>query len=121
MFAINNILSRFSHPVVELKIIGKSSSFMFTFCTRLIAFAFVQGYKKTLKSAKIAEFYGLNPVIFYKIALNIDLSKVSILVYLTEFTLETVCSFNPYLTNGFSHHYQLGESTFIFRGVRSDF
>ena len=28
---------------------------------------------------------------------------------------------NSYLTNGFSHHYQLGESTFIFRGVRSDF
>ena len=30
-------------------------------------------------------------------------------------------SINPYLTNGFSHHCQLGESTFIFRGVRSDF
>ena len=29
--------------------------------------------------------------------------------------------FNPYLTNGFSHRYHLGESTFIFRGVRSDF
>ena len=29
--------------------------------------------------------------------------------------------FNPYLTNGFSHHYHLVESTFIFRGVRSDF
>ena len=28
---------------------------------------------------------------------------------------------NPYLTNGFSHLYQLDESTFIFRGVRSDF
>ena len=28
---------------------------------------------------------------------------------------------NPYLTNGFSHHYYLEESTFIFRGVRSDF
>ena len=28
---------------------------------------------------------------------------------------------NPYLTNGFSHHYQLSESTFIFRGVRSNF
>ena len=28
---------------------------------------------------------------------------------------------NPYLTNGFSHHYQFGESTFIFRAVRSDF
>ena len=28
---------------------------------------------------------------------------------------------NPYLTNGFSHHDQLDESTFIIRGVRSDF
>ena len=28
---------------------------------------------------------------------------------------------NPYLTNGFSHYYHLGESTFIFRGVRCDF
>ena len=27
----------------------------------------------------------------------------------------------PYLTNGFSHRYHLGESTFIFRGVRSFF
>ena len=26
---------------------------------------------------------------------------------------------NPYLTNGFSHHYQLDESTFIYRGVRT--
>ena len=25
--------------------------------------------------------------------------------------------FNPFLTNGFSHHYHLGEFTFIFRGV----
>ena len=32
-------------------------------------------------------------------------------------------NFNPYLTNGFSHRlkYQFGESTFIFRDVRSDF
>ena len=28
---------------------------------------------------------------------------------------------NPYLTSGFSHHFQLGESTFFFRGIRSDF
>ena len=28
---------------------------------------------------------------------------------------------NPYLTNGFSHRYHLGQSTFILRGVRSDF
>ena len=32
-----------------------------------------------------------------------------------------LCFINPYLTNGFFHHYQLDESTFIFRGVRSDF
>ena len=32
-----------------------------------------------------------------------------------------ISKFNPYLTNGFSHQYHLGESTFIFRGVRSDF
>ena len=29
--------------------------------------------------------------------------------------------FNPYLTNGFAHRYHLGESTFIFRCIRSDF
>ena len=28
---------------------------------------------------------------------------------------------NPHLTNRVSHHYHLGQSTFIFRGVRSDF
>ena len=28
---------------------------------------------------------------------------------------------NPYLTNGFSHHYQLDEPTFIFRDVWSIF
>ena len=28
---------------------------------------------------------------------------------------------NPYLTNRFSHHYHLGESFFIMKGVRSDF
>ena len=28
---------------------------------------------------------------------------------------------NPYMTNGFSHHYHSGESTFIVRSVRSVF
>ena len=28
---------------------------------------------------------------------------------------------NPYLTNGFSHHYHLGESTSVLRGIRRDF
>ena len=28
---------------------------------------------------------------------------------------------NQYLTNGFSHRYQLGKSIFIFKGVMSDF
>ena len=31
------------------------------------------------------------------------------------------CLLNPYLTNGFSHHYQLDVSTFMFRGVRGDY
>ena len=35
--------------------------------------------------------------------------------------LEALRLFNPYVTNGFSHHYHLGESTFIYRGIRSDF
>ena len=30
-------------------------------------------------------------------------------------------SLNPFLKNGFSHYYHLGESTFILRGIRSDF
>ena len=29
--------------------------------------------------------------------------------------------FNPFMMNGFSHHYHLDESIFIFRGVRSDY
>ena len=29
--------------------------------------------------------------------------------------------FNPYLTNEFSHHYHNDESTFTFKGIRSDF
>ena len=28
---------------------------------------------------------------------------------------------NPLMTNRFTHHYHLGETTIIFRGVRSDF
>ena len=41
--------------------------------------------------------------------------------YFMTFKLDFTVLINPYLTNGFSHHYQLDESTFIFRGVRSDF
>ena len=41
----------------------------------------------------------------------------------SEFLLTCIkkCLLNPYFTNGFSHHYQLGDSTFIFRGFSSDF
>ena len=28
---------------------------------------------------------------------------------------------NPFMTNGFTHHYHLGKSTFIFRGIRGIF
>ena len=40
---------------------------------------------------------------------------------LTFNTILAQLKINPYSTNGFFHHYQLDESTFIFRGVRSDF
>ena len=39
----------------------------------------------------------------------------------TQYSIGAYQTFNPYLTNGFSHNYQMDESTFIFRGVRSDF
>ena len=42
---------------------------------------------------------------------------VSVYLYLKYF----VFVFNPYLTTGFYNHYQLGESTFSFRAVRSEF
>ena len=45
-------------------------------------------------------------------------TRVSFVIVTTGMSNSNI---NPYLTNGFSHHCQLGESTFIFRGVRSDF
>ena len=41
-------------------------------------------------------------------------------LYVAWAVLEVFC-FNPILTNGFSHYYHLGESTFIFGGVMSEF
>ena len=37
-----------------------------------------------------------------------------------ELILSIIC-LNPYLTNGFSHHYHLVESTSVLRGIRCDF
>ena len=39
----------------------------------------------------------------------------------SEMKVKTGQDLNPYLTNGFYHHYHLDESICIFRGVRSDF
>ena len=50
-----------------------------------------------------------------------DIMKATYLLLGENMRTLKVSWFNPYLTNEFSHHYQLGESTFIFRGVRSDF
>ena len=46
---------------------------------------------------------------------------VTVSISLNEQEQQMADLFNPYLTNGFSHYYQLGESTFVFRGVRRDF
>ena len=40
-------------------------------------------------------------------------------IKVTDIKLLSFWLLNPYLTSGFSHHYQLDESTFILRGVRS--
>ena len=80
---------------------------------KLMPFFFNQKYTSSCK----APFHGL---VCYGIVNSYSINH-SIILYKT-------CSFpcicihvNPYLTHGFSHHYQLGESTFIFRGVRSYF
>ena len=45
--------------------------------------------------------------------------RFTVIHWYLRFTVSLVI--NPYLTNGFSHHCQLGESTYILRCVRSDF
>ena len=45
---------------------------------------------------------------------------VVVCVFSFPVKLRRLCIY-PYLTNELSHHYQLDESIFIFRGVRSDF
>ena len=42
---------------------------------------------------------------------------INILCRESEMRASATKNLNPYLMNGFPHHYHLGESTFIFRGV----
>ena len=35
--------------------------------------------------------------------------------------IECLADINPFWMNGFALHFQLGESTFILRGIRNDF
>ena len=39
----------------------------------------------------------------------------------TRIVIKYPCHINPLETNGLSHPYQLDESTFVLRGIRSDF
>ena len=55
---------------------------------------------------------------------NQNMAKIRVSIYFkrSHIQINNYCvNTNPYLTNGFSHHYQLGESTFIFRDIRGDF
>ena len=45
----------------------------------------------------------------------------NIITLLNCYSLYHYYLFNPYLTNGLSNHYQLGESTFILGDIRGDF
>ena len=42
-------------------------------------------------------------------------------VFVVPFRIDSMEDFNPFVTNGLSHPYQLDESTFIFRGIGSNF
>ena len=57
-------------------------------------------------------------------ALLLSNHSINIFLYVLSgerFRQDLKASLTQSLTDGFSHHYQLGESTFIFRGVRNDF
>ena len=58
-----------------------------------------------------------------RIARKLTFSKACISYYtLTILDLSYLIGLSsPYLMNGFSHHSRMGESTFSFRDVRSDF
>ena len=53
-------------------------------------------------------------LIWYIIKYNINLTNIHV-----PDSSHLKATFNPYLMNGFSHHH-FGESTFMFRDVRSD-
>ena len=58
-------------------------------------------------------------MIFFQ--LKIFISTEEKITVLQRHVLVVIVSINPYLTKGFSHQHYLGESTFIFRGIMSDF
>ena len=53
----------------------------------------------------------------FAITVNITFKRIQI--YLLVVRLHRLL--NPYLTNGFAHHYHLDESTIVFRGAGLDF
>ena len=66
----------------------------------------------------------IDTLVFYYLDKSLySMNKQNVRNYKTNTRTYSKTMLNPYLTNEFSHHYQLGESTFIFRGVtcRCDF
>ena len=63
---------------------------------------------------------GMNPQVQKLLPSDMTAVNIVLLFVIVEVSL-SISLINPYLTNGFSHHYQLGESTFIFGWRRCDF
>ena len=54
-----------------------------------------------------------------KLSINVPLLTLQVHDFLVRLLTDSE-EINPYLTNVFFHHYHLGESTFIFTGIRSN-
>ena len=58
---------------------------------------------------------------WFAMLFNVPVNNLSVMMRWSNHFLNILGIFNSYLTNGFSNRYQLDGSTFIFRGVTSDF
>ena len=78
MLTINKIICKFSNLAVELllKIIYKSSNCYVYFLYSVDCLC--NGSQECWKSAKVMEFYDLNPAIFHKITLNSNHCKIAV-------------------------------------------
>ena len=91
----------------------KCGGFFQWFCGFLSGFiiGFIWGWKLTLVILAISPLLAGSAFVMTKVI------RFNLSTYLIIWSF----IFNPYMTNGRVHHYHLGESTVIYRGIRGDF